>query len=178
MKFVERFRVAGDGWTADEMTQTTDWRKAAQEMAADMKAAAPGWMLTFLGQTSSGKTMLGKCLLRFSLKLAALRPALYTAEPPHGPAEIYWPDHDWQEVRALKTATFLLVDEVGRGREPQRLMDLVNYRLERRLYTVLTSNQTYRELKASDAALASRLRRNGGRVLASGADIRPFEDRK
>lgn len=179
-KFVKDFRVAGIGWTRPECEQCLALRTAAQEMARDIKARAPGWTLTLTGQTSTGKTMLGKRLLRFARIVESITPARYESgrEPPPGPSEIYWPDHDWTEVRDLKGATFLLIDDAARGRDTrQRLMDVLNFRVERRLFTVVTANLTFDEWEKLDAAIASRLRRAGGRVLQTGATIRPFESR-
>lgn len=184
VKFVEGFLTDGPGWNAAEKAQATVWRDAAREMVADMRDNEAGWPLTFLGQTASGKTMLGRAVLRYARNLAVVKPTRYTSrqEPPPGPSVIYWPQHDWREVDELTSATFLLLDEIGRGerggKEWQRLMDLLNFRIERRLFTVVTANLTWAELKSIDAAIASRLQRNGGKVFQSGAAIRPFEERR
>ncbi len=183
VKFCERFRVSGDGWTEVEMTAATSMRTAAQELAADYRDGRPGWFLSFMGQTSVGKTLLARALYRYAAGREVSHPPRYAGgEPPPGPVKIYWPDHDWRQVEEAKTATFVMVDDFGRGgrgdTEWRRFFDLLSARLEHRLFTVITMNLTLAELKKVDTALASRLRRDGGRVFQCGPDVRPFEDRK
>lgn len=151
-------------------------------MASDMRENEEGWCLSLMGQTSTGKTMIGNRLLSFAKNLAACKPRYYVGEPPPAPSKIYWPKHVWSQVEELTFATFLFVDEIARGdrggAEWRRLMDLLTMRVERRLFTVITSNLTFEELRKIDPSVASRLRRNGGVVIQAGGAVRPFEDRK
>jgi DNA replication protein DnaC len=169
------------------MSLAVAMRTAAQEMAAAIRAREPGWSILFTGQTSVGKTMLAKALLHYALNVDLCEPVNYTGEPPPGPSMIYWPNHTWQEVEDKSAATFLFIDEAGRAErakaeqqriEHQRFMDLINFRLERRLFTVVTSNLTFAEIEAAGAALASRFRRNAGRVFQTLPAVRPFEKRR
>jgi DNA replication protein DnaC len=186
-KFVEGFKVTGSGWNEAEMGLALSMRTAVQEMAAAIRARDPGWSILFTGQTSVGKTMLAKALLNYARNVELCEPVNYTGEPPPGPCMIYWPKHTWEEVRDKEDATFLFIDEAGRAErakseqqriEAQRFMDLINFRLERRLFTVVTSNMTFAEIEAGGPALASRFRRNNGRVFQTLPAVRPFEKRR
>lgn len=188
VKFVEGFLVAGNGWTEAEMVLATSMRTAAQEMAAALKAHDHGWSLLFTGQTSVGKTWLAKALHRYARLIDTHFPRRYDGEPPPGPGLIYWPRHSWQQVEEQMDATFLHIDEYGRAErakadqqriEAQRFMDLINHRLERRLFTVVTSNLGFADIERDSPALASRFQRRGGRIFqADPAKVRPFEKRR
>lgn len=151
-------------------------------MAVDMRNNEAGRFLTLLGQTSAGKTMLARLLSRFWLRLPR-RTYRDGREPPSHYARIDWPRHDWRQISEDRDAEMMFIDEIGRGERGakgadwSRLMDLLNYRQERRLWTVITANLTFREIQAVDPAIASRLRRNEGIVLQAGSGVRPYEDR-
>lgn len=181
--------ITGPGWTEPEMVLAKAMRTAAQEMAAALRAHEHGWSLLFTGQTSVGKTWLGKALRRYAGLIEVHFPRRYDGiEPPPGPGTIYWPRHTWQEVDEKQDAVFLFIDEYGRAErgkaeqqriEAQRFMDVINHRLERRLFTVVTSNLGFADIERDNPALASRFQRNGGRIFqADPAKVRPFEKRK
>jgi hypothetical protein len=173
VSFFDSYRIDAPGWNPAEQAFASKCQQRAIEFAMDMRNHEPGRFLSLLGQTSAGKTMLARLLLRFWNRGLAR---------PHARL-LDWPSHDWREVEAERDTPMLAIDEIGRGTrggngpEWTRLMDLLNHRQSRRLWTVLTSNLTYPEIQRQDPAIASRLRRNEGIVLQAGADVRPFEER-
>jgi len=179
--FFESFAVTGNGWNRDETDFASQCQMEAIQMASSMIAKEPGYSLSLLGQTGSGKTMLAKLLTRFWNRCVP-RKTYEGREPPSHYSRISWPDHDWRELE--RDAEMVMVDEVGRGErgkngaEWSRFLDFFNFRVERRLWTVITSNLTWDEIRKADPAIASRMRRSGGVVLQAGAGVRPFEDRK
>lgn len=162
------YHTNGPLWTPEECAAAASAHRAALDMAADMRDRKPGWTLSLIGQTSCGKTFLALLLLRFWNRHLA-RPIA---------RKLDWQSHDWRQVEDEKDSPFLVLDEIGRARpEWPRFMELLNYRIERRLFTVLTSNLTYDEIKSADPSIASRLRRNNGRAIQFPGSHRPFEDR-
>lgn len=132
-----------------------------------------GYSLSILGATSAGKTMLAKLLRSFWNRGLAREHC----------SIVNWPTHDWQDLETERSAPCIAIDELGRGErgknggEWSRFLDFFNFRQERGLWTIVTCNLTWDEIRTIDPAIASRLRRNGGVVLQAGAGVRPFEDR-
>lgn len=97
----------------------------------------------------------------------------------HVGAFVPWPDHDWKELESEKNTPCMVLDEIGRGsRDQSRLIQLISYREQRRLWTIVTSNMGFKEIAEWDRALAERLRRNGSRCLEAPAIVAPFSARK
>lgn len=179
--FFESYRTSGPGWNTEERQHAMACVSEAELMAARMRHHDPGYSLAFLGQTSSGKTMLAKLIRRFWNHKVSPKPGVSEIHFAHF---INWPSHDWRDVDDERSSPCVIVDEVGRGErgkngaEWTRFLDFFNFRQERSLWTVLTSNLTWDEIKAVDPAMASRLRRHNGVIMQAGSKVRPFEDRK
>lgn len=147
---------------------------------AAMLAGEPGHAVSFLGQTTVGKTMLARIILKFwNLKISPRQYSKPNQTAFHVGAFVSWPDHDWKELDAEKNTPCMVLDEIGRGnREESRLIQLISYREHRRLWTIITSNMGFKEIEAQDRALSERLRRDGSRCIEAPAVVTPFSARK
>lgn len=144
-----------------------------------MIAGRPGHVVSFIGQTTVGKTMLARLILKFwNSKIAPRqysRPNLTTF---HVGTFISWPSHDWKALEDERGTPCMVLDEIGRGnRDQSRLIELVSYRESRKLWTIVTSNMSFKEIAEWDRALAERLRRNGSRCLEAPGFVKPFTER-
>lgn len=177
--FFESFQINGAGWNDQERAFAACCLGEALRFASDMLHKEPGRMMSIVGQTSSGKTMLAKLLRKFWNRCAPPRNNGF-----HHASFITWPNHDWHDLDNERDAPMIVLDEVGRGERGKngtdwgRLIDFINFRQERRLWTVITSNLSFHEIEDEDPAIASRLRRYDGVVLQAGTGVRPFEKRR
>lgn len=176
------FLTDGPGWSEADRIFAEAAKSATLEVAAKMAAGERGHVFALLGQTTVGKTMLMRLLLRFWRKLPPRRYGSGEVPQFHFPSFIAWPSHDWRQVEEERLTPFVVLDEIGRGRngsslDRDRLIDFLSVRESRGLWTGVTANLTFDELRGIDAALAERLRRNGGICIQALADVKPFTDR-
>lgn len=152
----------------------------AEETMLAMAADQQGHAVSFIGQTTVGKTMLARIILNFwNLRVSPRRYSRPDLTSFHSGCFISWPSHDWKELETERAAPCMVIDEVGRGaRDQSRLIELISYRENRRLWTIITSNLIFDEIATWDRALAERLRRNGSRCLEAPACVRPFTVRR
>ena len=174
----------GPGWTDADRAFSREAKAAALDIAAKMAARARGHVFALLGQTTVGKTMLMRLLLKF---WRAMPPLTYrSGEVPqfHTPRFISWPSHDWRIVEDERLTPFVVLDEIGRGgrsasgADRDRLIEFLSVRESRGLWTGVTANLTFDELREMDAALAERLRRNGSIAIQALSDVQPFTARR
>ena len=174
--------VSREGWTKEEKEFSSSAFTAMAQIAADMVMDNEnGYMISLIGQTSVGKTLLMKCLRRFWNYHVPPKP--YTSRADfHLATWTDWASHKWEAVEDAKSARCLFLDEVGRGRQRDangldRLIDLLSYRENRGLWTGLTAQLSHKEFMELDPALGERLRRGRNVCFQAGNSIRPFHRR-
>jgi len=179
----EVFECDGPGWNDSDRAFSQEAKAAALDVAAKMVAGWTGHVFALLGQTSVGKTFLMRLLWRFFLRSVPY--ANYPGtEPPSHAGWINWPKHHWQELDDHETTRFLVIDEIGRGKRATTSSDwddlvaLLSIREHAKLWTGVTANLTFEQIRKIDAALAERLRRNGGVCIQALGDVRPYDTRK
>ena len=149
--------------------------KLLNEMSQD---STPRW-LSLTGISGLGKTYLSKIILkayrdrigpfRRQIAMDALTPQ--TRRVPRFSSHFCkWRDvvtelrnGNWGIIQDLKEVTFLVIDDIGDEDESKmsagKLYDLIDGRLGK--WTIITSNQTVRDISTKDRRLASRMIRDG-----------------
>lgn len=142
-------------------------KTALLECAAFVKdfknESKPRW-LTLCGTSGAGKSHLAKICWTKSLKL---RPQSVCCSYPQ--KWLFWPDLAADKTELLhdiRTWPAVVIDDIGPTSRPgdmDKLLRLLESRQGK--WTLLTSNQTLGEWAEIDVRIASRLGRNGGRVI-------------
>ncbi|MHB9034784.1 MAG: ATP-binding protein [Anaerolineae bacterium] len=152
----ESFEIDGSG--SGEISMSL---RAARDEAHDYAVNPHGWMV-FTGSYGSGKTHLAAAIANYRLGLA--QPVLFVVVPDlldylraaYAPSSPVSYDERFDEVRNIG---MLILDDLGtQNATPwaaEKLYQLLNYRYNAALPTVITTNQTLDDL---DPRLASRLR--------------------
>lgn len=182
--FFQSFVTVGQNWTPEEIQFAESCKAHAVQAAWEMANHREGYSLAFLGQTSSGKTMIARLIRRYwNTMVLPKETSTGQMAVAHHCAKISWPSHDWNDLEDERSAACVMIDELGRGERGKdgqawgRFLEFFNFRQERKLWTIVTCNLRYDEIRAVDPAIASRLRRNRGIVIQAGDNVRPFEDR-
>lgn len=138
--------------------------KEAFHLALDFAKSADGW-LVFMGVTGCGKTHLAAAIANY--RYQANQPALFIVVPDFldhlrsafNPESKISYDQLFEQV---KTAPFLILDDLGeQSTTPwarEKLYQVINYRYNARLPTVITTRYSLEEiLEEIDSSISSRL---------------------
>jgi len=155
--------------------------EAAMGMANAIGNGGTPYSLTLLGPSGIGKTHLAKALYQWAkIKMPNFRDengiwqmrSISYLESMSACGRFL--GGEWNLPSLMEQDEFLVIDDLGTERDPKltwrgEVQHVVSRRLGRG-WTVLTSNLTYSQLTEYDARLASRLIREGGKVVMSKAD--------
>lgn len=176
---LESYRTTGAGWSPIDCA----FSNAAKQQAADtmlmMLNGDRGHCVSFIGQTSVGKTMLCRIILKFwNISVPSIRYGKGQTPMFHHGAFISWPSHDWKDLEDEQSSPCVVLDEMGRGnREQARLIEFISFREARGLWTLITSNLSFCEIERWDKAIAMRLKRNGSRLAEAPSFVNPYVER-
>jgi DNA replication protein DnaC len=148
----------------DLSIEQQDNMDAAYRLAFDFAKNPEGW-LVFMGETGCGKTHLAAAIVNFRYELG--KPALFVVVPDFLDhlRSAFSPDskisYD-QFFESVKTAPLLVLDDFGeQSTNPwvkEKLFQLINYRYNSRLPTVITTRLSLDEIMAEvDGSISSRL---------------------
>jgi DNA replication protein DnaC len=137
---------------------------AAYRLAFDFAKNPEGW-LVFMGETGCGKTHLAAAIVNFRYEIG--KPAMFIVVPDFLDhlRSAFSPDskvsYD-QFFESVKTAPLLVLDDFGeQSTNPwvkEKLFQLINYRYNSRLPTVVTTRLSLDEIMAEvDGSISSRL---------------------
>jgi DNA replication protein DnaC len=148
---------------ADLSAEQQDNMDAAYRLAFDFAKAPEGW-LVFMGETGCGKTHLAAAIVNYRYEMG--QPALFVVVPDllDHLRSAFSPDskvsYD-QLFESVKSAPLLVLDDFGeQSASPwvkEKLYQLVNYRYNGRLPTIITTRLTLDEIMQLDEAISSRL---------------------
>ena len=139
--------------------------------AAILAGGSPHW-LSLLGASGTGKTHSAKALWAEIKRRCTWNPewCAYT------PSLIYWPDfvdrlragESYGTYNDMKRWPYLVLDDTGAERDPngfsaEKLTTLLGCRGGR--WTVITGNLSLPQVEAMDVRIASRMHRDGARVV-------------
>jgi DNA replication protein DnaC len=148
----------------DLSVEQQDNMDAAYRLAFDFAKNPEGW-LVFMGETGCGKTHLAAAIVNHRYELG--KPALFVVVPDFLDhlRSAFSPEskvsYD-QLFESVKTAPLLVLDDFGeQSTNPwvkEKLYQLINYRYNSRLPTVITTRLTLDEIMADvDSSISSRL---------------------
>ncbi len=148
----------------DLSMEQQDNMDAAYRLAFDFAKNPEGW-LVFLGETGCGKTHLASAIVNYRYEMG--KPALFVVVPDFLDhlRSAFNPEskisYD-QLFESVKTAPLLVLDDFGeQSTNPwvkEKLYQLINYRYNSRLPTVITTRLTLDEIKEEvDSSISSRL---------------------
>lgn len=155
---------------------------AAATFCADMKDDRPPYWLTLCGASATGKTHLAKSISKYFTKRIYGRqfmPRFNHVECCYGKSWNWTAvvdrlrGQEYHATEALKEDWFCCIDDIGAERDPtkfaaERLLDVLNHRRDK--WTVLTTNLMLNDIAtALDTRIASRLLRDGSKVIQSNA---------
>ena len=141
---------------------------------------AEPYSLALLGPSGIGKTHLAHALYRWAKRMSADKPDHNGIMHPQrityhsvDRACHRFLDGEYDLLTRMEDDYFLVLDDIGTERDPNgtfrgKIQHLIDRRLGR-AWTVLTSNMEFDDLIKYDARLASRLIRDGGKVVVSKA---------
>jgi DNA replication protein DnaC len=148
----------------DLSLEQQDNMDAAYRLAFDFAKNPDGW-LVFMGETGCGKTHLASAIVNYRYEMG--KPALFVVVPDFldhlrsafNPESKISYDRLFESV---KTAPLLVLDDFGeQSTNPwvkEKLYQLINYRYNSRLPTVITTRLTLDEIKEEiDSSISSRL---------------------
>ena len=149
---------------ADLTMEQQDNMDAAYRLAFDFAKNPEGW-LVFMGETGCGKTHLASAIVNYRYEMG--KPALFIVVPDFLDhlRSAFNPDskvsYD-QLFESVKTAPLLVMDDFGeQSTNPwvkEKLYQLINYRYNSRLPTVITTRLSLDEIKEEvDSSISSRL---------------------
>jgi DNA replication protein DnaC len=148
----------------DLSVEQQDNMDAAYRLTFDFAKNPEGW-LVFMGETGSGKTHLAAAIVNYRYEIS--KPALFVVVPDFLDhlRSAFSPDskvsYD-QVFESVKTAPLLVLDDFGeQSTNPwvkEKLFQLINYRYNSRLPTVVTTRLSLDEIMAEvDGSISSRL---------------------
>jgi DNA replication protein DnaC len=148
----------------DLSIEQQDNMDAAYRLAFDFAKNPEGW-LVFMGETGCGKTHLAAAIVNYRYEIG--KPALFVVVPDFLDhlRSAFNPEskvsYD-QLFESVKTAPLLVLDDFGeQSTNPwvrEKLYQLINYRYNSRLPTVITTRYSLDEIMAGlDASISSRL---------------------
>ncbi len=148
----------------DLSIEQQDNMDAAYRLAFDFAKNPEGW-LVFMGETGCGKTHLAAAIVNFRYEIG--KPALFVVVPDFLDhlRSAFSPEskvsYD-QVFESVKTAPLLVLDDFGeQSTNPwvkEKLFQLINYRYNSRLPTVITTRLSLDEIMAEvDGSISSRL---------------------
>jgi DNA replication protein DnaC len=148
----------------DLSIEQQDNMDAAYRLAFDFAKNPEGW-LVFMGETGCGKTHLAAAIVNFRYEIG--KPALFVVVPDFLDhlRSAFSPEskvsYD-QVFESVKTAPLLVLDDFGEQSTNQwvkeKLFQLINYRYNSRLPTVITTRLSLDEIMAEvDGSISSRL---------------------
>ena len=148
----------------DLSIEQQDNMDAAYRLAFDFAKNPEGW-LVFMGETGCGKTHLASAIVNYRYEMG--KPALFVVVPDFLDhlRSAFNPDskisYD-QLFESVKTAALLVLDDFGeQSTNPwvkEKLYQLINYRYNSRLPTVITTRLSLDEIMAEvDSSISSRL---------------------
>lgn len=148
----------------DLSIEQQDNMDAAYRLAFDFAKNPEGW-LVFMGETGSGKTHLAAAIVNYRYEIG--KPALFVVVPDFLDhlRSAFSPEskvsYD-QFFESVKTAPLLVLDDFGeQSTNPwvkEKLFQLINYRYNSRLPTVITTRLSLDEIMAEvDGSISSRL---------------------
>ncbi len=148
----------------DLSVEQQDNMDAAYRLAFDFAKNPEGW-LVFMGETGCGKTHLAAAIVNFRYEIG--KPAMFVVVPDFLDhlRSAFSPDskvsYD-QFFESVKTAPLLVLDDFGeQSTNPwvkEKLFQLINYRYNSRLPTVITTRLSLDEIMAEvDGSISSRL---------------------
>lgn len=148
----------------DLSMEQQDNMDAAYRLAFDFAKNPEGW-LVFMGETGCGKTHLAAAIVNYRYEIG--KPALFVVVPDFLDhlRSAFNPEskvsYD-QLFESVKTAPLLVLDDFGeQSTNPwvrEKLYQLINYRYNSRLPTVITTRYSLDEIMAGlDASISSRL---------------------
>jgi len=148
----------------DLSIEQQDNMDAAYRLAFDFAKNPEGW-LVFMGETGCGKTHLASAIVNYRYEMG--KPALFVVVPDFLDhlRSAFNPDskisYD-QLFESVKTAPLLVLDDFGeQSTNPwvkEKLYQLINYRYNSRLPTVITTRLSLDEIKEEvDSSISSRL---------------------
>ena len=148
----------------DLSIEQQDNMDAAYRLAFDFAKNPEGW-LVFMGETGCGKTHLAAAIVNFRYEIG--KPAMFVVVPDFLDhlRSAFSPDskisYD-QFFESVKTAPLLVLDDFGeQSTNPwvkEKLFQLINYRYNSRLPTVITTRLSLDEIMAEvDGSISSRL---------------------
>ena len=148
----------------DLSLEQQDNMDAAYRLAFDFAKNPEGW-LVFMGETGCGKTHLASAIVNYRYEMG--KPALFVVVPDFLDhlRSAFNPEskisYD-QLFESVKTAPLLVLDDFGEQTTnpwvKEKLYQLINYRYNSRLPTVITTRLTLDEIKEEiDSSISSRL---------------------
>jgi DNA replication protein DnaC len=148
----------------DLSIEQQDNMDAAYRLAFDFAKNPEGW-LVFMGETGCGKTHLAAAIVNFRYEIG--KPALFVVVPDFLDhlRSAFSPDSKLsydQFFESVKSAPLLVLDDFGeQSTNPwvrEKLFQLINYRYNSRLPTVITTRLSLDEIMAEvDGSISSRL---------------------
>lgn len=146
------------------------WQKEAKELALSFLKDENGNWFAMLGQTGAGKTLLcsavANCLLKLGKEVRYCVWGTLVKELKH---DTYSPMGTRTLLPKIQSVEVLYIDDLLKKKptddDEQFMFDILNYRYNAKLTTLITSELLIGELADIDTAIAGRIRERCGKYL-------------